>query len=67
MDKHKSVIDMISDLHKKEVEELEALLKERDGGAHDHDCKANPVTYSGYLKSCTCGHDDVVKYFKKEK
>ncbi len=41
------------------ITELERLLKERDGGAHDADCNAN------YGRQCTCGHDAVTKYFEE--
>jgi len=39
---------------------LEDLLKVRDGGAHDEDCKIN----RGGNYVCNCYHDAVVKYFE---
>ena len=38
------------------LKELERLLKERDGGAHDVDCKTN------YGRGCNCGHGAVSRY-----
>ena len=42
------------------IEELENLLKYRDGGTHDTDCKIHYDT-----GRCTCGHDAVNKALKK--
>ncbi len=41
------------------IAELEHLLRERDGGVHDADCKAN------YGRQCNCGHDAVTRYFEE--
>lgn len=42
------------------IERLEKLLGERDGGAHDHDCKA--LRDHG-PQVCNCGHVEVAAYF----
>ncbi len=43
------------------ITKLEHLLKHRDGGSHDADCKSN--YYPGI---CNCGHDAVAKYFEED-
>ncbi len=42
------------------IAKLEHLLKYRDGGSHDADCKTHYDT-----GRCTCGHDAVVNYFEE--
>ena len=55
------MITLILDAERAGKQKLEALLKERDGGAHDQDCK------SQYGKHCNCGHDEVMEYFEGKK
>ncbi len=43
-----------------EIERLRAMLRDRDGGVHDEDCRMS----MNYLKRpCRCGHEEVAEYF----
>ena len=44
------------------IEELIELLRFRDGGAHDVDCK-----YQQYGRSCNCGHESVIRALQPNK
>ena len=41
-----------------EVSELQEALRERDGGAHDADCRA--LRPAPHARPCNCGHDRAV-------
>ena len=43
---------------KAHIKELEDMLRERDGGTHDADCKA--IRWNDE-SMCNCGHNDVVE------
>ena len=51
---------------RKRIAVLEGVLRERDGGSHDVDCKfrRNRDGRSGYL--CNCGHDEVTRLLNLE-
>jgi len=44
---------------KNKLSKAEDILKERDGGGHDADCKIFRM-----VAKCNCGHQDVLDYFK---
>jgi len=44
---------------KNKLTKAEDILKERDGGGHDADCKIFRM-----VAKCNCGHQEVLDYFK---
>ena len=55
-------VDLL-DAAEKRIADLEALLRERDGGIHDNDCKIWRYIQTPPFH-CTCGHDAVVAALK---
>ncbi len=57
------VKDMLASANER-IAALESLLKERDKGGHESDCEI--TLGNDYKPPCTCGHNDVAKYFAEK-